>query len=159
MHHGRMAVRVNITLNEPEIERLLRSPDGDVAQMLKRVANATANIARAEAPVDNGPLRASIRVSEIRTTSRTVKVWVYTNLEYGLYVHEGTGIYGPKGQPIRPKRGKYLVFEARNRRTTAPGRGNMVFAREVRGQRPNRYLLRGLRTASPWPVDDTVVYT
>ncbi|MFE2934962.1 HK97 gp10 family phage protein [Streptomyces sp. NPDC059278] len=153
-----MTVRVNITLNEPEIERLLRSPDGDVARMVRRVADRTANLARGMAPVDNGPLRASIRV-EMRYTGRQVKAWIYTPLEYGLYVHEGTGIYGPKGQMIRPKRGQYLVFESRNARTTAPGRGRMVFAREVRGVRPRRYLLNALRQASPWPVDDAVIYT
>lgn len=154
-----MGVRVNITLNEPEIERMLRSPDGDVARLLRQVADRTANIARGNAPVDNGPLRGSIRVSEIVVTGNRMRIWVYTNLEYGLYVHEGTGIYGPKGQPIRPKRGRYLRFEARNARTTAPGRGTIVFAREVRGQRPNRYLLNALRAASPWPVDDSVIYT
>jgi hypothetical protein len=95
----------------------------------------------------------------MKYTSRTVKAWVYTPLEYGLYVHEGTGIYGPKGQPIRPKRGQYLRFESRNPRTTAPGRGSIVFARQVRGQRPNRYLLRALQAASPWPVDGAVIYT
>lgn len=152
-----MGVRINITLNEPEIERLLRSPDGDVANMVRRVADRTANIARANAPVDDGPLRASIRVS-MEYGGRTVKARVYTNLHYGIYVHEGTGIYGPKGRPIRPKRGQYLVFEARNARTTPRGGGTMVFAREVRGQRPNRYLLNALRAASPWPVDATVVY-
>ncbi|MEV6400564.1 HK97 gp10 family phage protein [Streptomyces sp. NPDC051907] len=153
-----MGVRIDITFNEPEIERLLRSPDGDVARLVRRVADQTANIARAIAPVDNGPLRGSLRV-HMEYTSGHVKAWVYTGLEYGLYVHEGTGVYGPKGQPIRPKRGKYLVFEARNARTTAPGRGNLVFARQVRGQRPNRYLLNALRAASPWPVNDSVVYT
>lgn len=154
-----MGVKVTVTLNEAEIQRLLRSPDGDVVKAVKRVATATANIARGLAPVDNGPLRASIRVSDVRTTAKEVKVWVYTPLEYGLYVHEGTGIYGPKGQPIRPKRGQYLRFEARNARTTAPGRGTIVYARSVRGQRPNRYLLNALRRASPWPVDPTVIYT
>lgn len=95
----------------------------------------------------------------MRYSGRTVKAWVYTPLEYGLYVHEGTGVYGPKGQPIRPKRGRFLVFEARNARTTAPGRGNLVFAREVRGQRPQRFLLESLQAMSPWPVDDSVVYS
>ncbi|MFF9265816.1 HK97 gp10 family phage protein [Streptomyces longwoodensis] len=153
-----MGVRVTITWNEPEIERMLRSPDGDVATYVRRVAEATRSLAVAGAPVDNGPLRASLRV-RLETRGNQVKAWVYSNLEYALYVHEGTGIYGPKGQPIRPKRGRYLVFEARNARTTPRGRGNMVFARQVRGARPNRFLLRALQQASPWPVDPTVIYT
>lgn len=152
-----MAVRVNISINDPELQRLF-SDAGDVGQYVRRIADRTANMARAYAPVDNGPLRASFRVRVVFTKSR-IKAWIYTELEYGLFVHEGTGIYGPKGQMIKPKRGKYLVFEARNARTTAPGRGTKVFARQVRGQRPNRYLLRALQTASPWPVDPTVIYT
>jgi hypothetical protein len=153
-----MGVRVEFMWNEPEIERMLRSPDGEVATYVRRVAEATRSLAVGMAPVDNGPLRASLRV-RMEYTGSQVKAWVYSNLEYALYVHEGTGIYGPKGTPIRPKRGRYLVFEARNARTTAPGRGNLVFARQVRGARPNRFLLRALQQASPWPVDSTVIYT
>lgn len=150
--------KVQITLNEPEIQRLLRSPDGDVYKAVNDVVLATRNLAVSLAPVDDGPLRASLR-TKMDVTSRMVKGWVYSDLEYALYVHEGTGIYGPKGTPIKPKRGKYLVFQARNARTTASGRGNLVFARQVRGQRPQRFLLDALIIASPWPVDDTVIYT
>lgn len=153
-----MGVRIDWSWNEPEIDRLLRSPDGDVATYIRRIAEATRSLAVAKAPVDNGPLRASLRV-HMDSTGTQVKAWVYSNLEYALYVHEGTGIYGPKGQPIRPKRGQFLRFEVRNPRTTAPGRGNIVFARQVRGQRPNRFLLEALRQAAPWPVDSTVIYT
>ncbi|MFC4328374.1 HK97 gp10 family phage protein [Streptomyces andamanensis] len=153
-----MAVRVKFEWNEPEIDRLLRAPDGDVATYVRRVAEATRSLAVAMAPVDNGPLRASLRV-EMEYSTKHVKAWVYSNLEYALYVHEGTGIYGPKGQPIRPVRAKFLRFEARNARTTPRGRGNIVFARQVRGARPNRFLLNALKASSPWPVDDTVVLT
>lgn len=150
--------RVIITLDDAEIDRLLRSPEGDVYKAVRTVVLATRNLAVSMAPVDDGPLRASLR-TKMEATTREVKGWVYSDLEYALYVHEGTGIYGPKGQPIRPKRGRYLVFEARNARTTPRGRGNIVFARQVRGQHPQRFLLEALRAASPWPVDDTVIYT
>ena len=150
--------RVIMTINDAEVDRLLRSPDGDVGQAVRRVVTSTRNLAVSLAPVDDGPLRASLR-TKFEYGTRAVKGWVYSDLEYALYVHEGTGIYGPKGQPIKPKRGRYLVFEARNARTTPRGRGNLVFARQVRGQRPNRFLLRALQAASPWPVDDTVIYT
>jgi hypothetical protein len=150
--------RVTITLDDSEIDRLLRSPDGDVGRAVRDVMTRTRNMAVSMAPVADGALRASLR-TKFEASSRTVKGWVYSDLEYALYVHEGTGIYGPKGAPIKPKRGRYLVFEARNARTTAPGRGNRVFAREVRGQRPNRFLLRALQAESPWPVDTTVIYT
>lgn len=150
--------RVEITINDAELDRLLRSPDGDVGKAVRDVVTRTRNLAVALAPVDDGPLRASLR-TKMEYGQRAVKGWVYSDLEYALYVHEGTGIYGPKGQPIKPKRGRYLVFEARNARTTPRGRGNLVFARQVRGQRPQRFLLEALQAASPWPVDDAVIYT
>lgn len=150
--------RVEITLDDAEIDRLLRSPSGDVYRSVRDVVLATRNLAVSMAPVDDGPLRASLR-TKMEASTRVVRGWVYSDLEYALYVHEGTGIYGPKGQPIRPKNGRYLVFEARNARTTPRGRGNIVFARQVRGQRPQRFLLEALKAASPWPVDDTVIYT
>ncbi len=145
---------VRITVNEAALQRLLTSPDGEVARAVRRVAENTANIARATAPVDNGQLRSSIRV-EMRYGDGQVKAWVYTPLEYGLHLHEGTGVYGPTGQPIRPRRGQYLVFPSRSGRG---GRGGMVFAREVRGVRPRRFLLNALRAASPWPVTGNVIY-
>jgi|SRR5699024_4644200 len=43
----------------------------------------------------------------------------------GLYHEKGTGIYGPKGKPITPKRAKYLVFMGDH--------GQLVFAKSVKG--------------------------
>jgi hypothetical protein len=63
-------------------------------------------------------------------------VQVGVDTEYGAYVHTGTGIYGPRRQRIVPKRGKYLVFRGRD--------GRLVFAKSVRGMRPNQYLTRAM---------------
>lgn len=142
--------RIEWDFNDSNINQLLRGPDGEVVSALREVAERTAAIARTLAPADTGALRGSIRTS-YETSEREVNAYVYTNLDYAEYVHEGTGIYGPRGRPIRPRRGRYLVF---------PGRtGGMVFAREVQGQRPQPFLRRALERASPWPVSDTVVYT
>lgn len=64
---------------------------------------------------------------------------VGSDLPYAADVHEGTGVFGPHKQRITPKHGKYLVFQAPD--------GTLVFARSVRGTRPNRYLTRALRDA------------
>lgn len=143
--------RVTFEVDEPEVDRLLRSRGGAVAQAVNDVAERTARAARSRAPVDSGRLRNSIRVRSHATASQ-FKAWVYTNVEYSVYVHEGTGIYGPRGRPIRPRRGRFLAWED-------PNGGGMIFAREVRGQRPQPYLLDALRFASPWPVDDRTLYT
>ena len=43
----------------------------------------------------------------------------------------GTGIHGPKGRKIVPKKGKFLVFE---------GKDGLVFARSVEGMKPQPFL-------------------
>lgn len=134
--------------NEAGLRQLLESPDGDVANAVRVILDNTARIARSIVPVDSGRLRHSIS-TRMEYSRRAVRGYVYVKPEYGIYVHEGTGIYGPRGAPIEPKRGKYLVF-------TPKGSSQPVFARQVRGQRPQRFLLRALQTASPWPVDDSV---
>lgn len=54
---------------------------------------------------------------------------------YALYQHEGTGIYGPKKRPIRPKHGQFLVW-------TDPDTGEKIFAKEVRGTPGKKFLSR-----------------
>lgn len=60
-------------------------------------------------------------------------------VKYGIYVHEGTGVYGPKGMPIiiRPKNKAVLKFKIGNRN---------VFAKQVinPGQRPNPFYQRAV---------------
>lgn len=57
-------------------------------------------------------------------------ITVGTNLSYARYVQEGTGIYGPTGQPIKAK-GRALAFVIN---------GQRVFARSVKGAPPRPYL-------------------
>ncbi len=45
---------------------------------------------------------------------------------YGAWQNEGTGVYGPTGQPITPARSKYLRWIDNNT-------GQVRFARSVRG--------------------------
>jgi hypothetical protein len=89
--------------------------------------------------VDTGRLRADIHTR--RVTVRNLRgARVSTDVSYGLYVHDGTGIYGPRHTPIKPKHGKVLVFIPK-------GETQPVFARSVRGMRPNQYLKNALPAA------------
>lgn len=89
--------------------------------------------------VDTGILRVSVQV-QLRTGTRSPVVRIGSGRRYARWVHDGTGIYGPRRRPIRPRRAKVLVFE------TKVGR-RKVFAREVRGMTPNRYLRDALPAA------------
>lgn len=64
------------------------------------------------------------------------------------WLERGTGIYGPERRPIRPKKGKFLVFRLPAAGASAP-RGSMsgqrrdgplIFAREVRGREASWFM-------------------
>jgi phage gpG-like protein len=89
--------------------------------------------------VDTGRLRSSIGTTVEATAVGPVAV-VGTDVEYAIFVHEGVGIYGPRGAVITPTRGRFLVFTPRG----APG---PVFARSVRGSPGVPFLRDALRAA------------
>jgi hypothetical protein len=71
-------------------------------------------------------------VERLESTSIVVGTNLNDNgFSYPRAVQEGTGIYGPSGAPITPKRGKFLVFEVN---------GQLIFARSVRGSPPRKFL-------------------
>ena len=61
------------------------------------------------------------------------------SVKYAGYHQSGTGIYGPRGTPIRPKSAKVLAFRSGTKR------GGKIFARSVKGA-PARKMVpdRGL---------------
>lgn len=123
----------------------------EVGRDLQRRGQRVLNRARALCPVDEGRLRASLTM-ETRRSSLGPYVVVGSNLEYAVYVHEGTGIYAGRGM-ITPKRGRYLVWPAKNnsgignRRYSGGATARYVFARQVRGQPGQPFLLRALPAA------------
>lgn len=97
-----------------------------------RVATRAAELVLAEAkrlcPVSTGALRDSITVLIEGSFPETLVAKIGSNLPYALDVEEGTG------SPIEPH-GRFLVF---------PGRGGVVFATAVSGQKPQPYLAPAL---------------
>lgn len=84
--------------------------------------------------VDTGALRADIRV-----TTHTDRVRIGTRRSYARWVHDGTGIYGPRRRVITPRRARALAFRGRG--------GGRVIVRSVKGMRPNRFLRDALIAA------------
>lgn len=112
---------------------LMREAARDTLQVATLVAEGAA---KENAPIDKGLLRGSIH-SEIQNEGMEVVGVVGTNIEYAPYQEFGTGIFGPTGTPITPKRAKVLVF---------PGKGGgLVFARSVSGSRPRKFMAKGLQ--------------
>lgn len=90
---------------------------------------------RDHVPVDTGALRTSIR-TELEFNGGEYYSRVGSRLFYAGWVHHGTGLYGSYGQRIYPRRSRFLRFTLKN--------GTLIYARSVRGQRPQPYLTRAL---------------
>lgn len=133
-----VAVNVTVVENTAAMNQLLHGPTGPVSRDLFRRAHNVRNVAVRLCPVDTGRLRASITADVVGRGS-TLAGRVGTNVAYAPYVHGGTGIYGPSGQPIRPKTATYLTWTPRG--------GDAVYAPEVRGQRGVPFLDNALYAA------------
>lgn len=89
----------------------------------------------------SGKLKSSISF-ELHKRGRTVELELFSEGAdpYALYQHEGTGIYGPKKRPIKPKRGPFLVWKDADT-------GELIFAKQVRGTPAKKFLTRGMEFA------------
>jgi phage gpG-like protein len=139
-------VRFTHRLDLTATRQLLASQQGGVARdMLRRgllvETQAKRNLGGASGPkrIDTGRLRSSTNTQLVVRDGRPIAV-VGTNVNYARWVHDGTGIYGPRGAMIRPKRRKYLRFRP-------SGRGRYVYARQVKGMPGNPFLRAALRAA------------
>ena len=84
--------------------------------------------------VDTGHLRSSVQV-QLRQVLGSPAVRIGTNVTYSRYVHDGTGLYGPRRRKIRPKRAKALRFKG-----ARYGKRGYIYAHSVKGMKPNHFL-------------------
>lgn len=129
---------VRVVLDPAAIARLSSSPDV-VADLLRRGRNVQSR-AKVLCPVNHGDLRASI-VVELTTVAGKPVIRIGSRLKYALPVHEGTGIYGPTGAPITPRRAKVLRFKP-------AGASEFVFAPSVKGVKGRPFLREALPAAA-----------
>ncbi len=142
--------RVTHHLNTAALHALLYSSSGPVAKdMLRRglrvEAAAKRNLAGSPRRVDTGRLRSSIHAQLIVYNGKPA-VRVGTPVTYARYVHDGTGLYGPRGALIYPIHAKALRWVGRSggkkKGTT------FVYAKFSRGMRPNHFLSDALKSAA-----------
>lgn len=115
---------------------MLSSQTGAVAKDLfrrgKKVeAKAKQNLGRFPRRIDTGALRSSIN-TQLLSLGGMPAVRVGTNLYYAMWVHDGTGIYGPKGSRIYPRTAARLSWRVKG--------GKRVFALSVKGMQGNPFL-------------------
>lgn len=142
-----MPVNVRHEIHHAAIFALLHSPTRGVAKdMLRRGIRVQSQAKRylsggAGRPrrIDTGLLRNTVFVRPV-VVRGAPGARVGSTRGYARWVHDGTGIYGPRRTPIRPRHGRFLVF-------TPKGSSRRVFVRSVKGMRPNRFLADALSAA------------
>lgn len=129
-----MADRFDI--NEPVFQHVFESKDGTVGKDLDERALRVVRAAKAQAGVDTGGLKASIRRYWTRSSGKKLTVAVGSNRKIAELHHEGT-----KPHVIRARNAKALRYQGSN--------GEIVFAKSVNhpGTKPNRYLTDNLGLA------------
>lgn len=112
---------------------------GEITDFVIDLAERVEKTAKQLAPRETGELRRSINRMPISIRGLHVRVKVATNCGYGLFPEEGTGIYGPTGSVITPKRARLLVFKPR-------GLSHVISVKSVRGQ-PGQHFMRQALTS------------
>lgn len=132
-----MATSVNTNLDMSRSLSALRGPNGPEARAVFTRGKRVEAGAKRRVNVDTGRLRASIH-TEMHAISGFMVARVGTDVSYARAVHGGTGIYGPKHMPIRPKNAKVLIWRPR-------GGSRIIVARQVRGVPANKFLTDALK--------------
>lgn len=139
-----MPAKVTHALNPVQVDYILKSPVGPVARdLIKRGIrvqsrarrNLSGNTGSGPKRVDTGLLRASL-ATQLRTDGVDLVMRVGTGVYYSRWVHDGTGIYGPRARMIKPRKAKYMRWYNKQ--------GKAVFARQTKGMKPNPYLKNAL---------------
>jgi hypothetical protein len=141
---------ITIKMSEDAIRDLGHSKSGLVWQDIVRRGNRVLNSARRRVPKDTGRLGNSITM-ELVEINGAPGARIGTNLEYAIYVHEGTANNGAGF--IYPKSGTYLRFPSVNnsgagrRRYQGGSTAAYVYARRVRGVKGRPFLTDALADA------------
>lgn len=128
-----------VIFNKTEMRRALRGSDGPVYRILDQRAKRVRDRAYVFCPVRSGFLRSTLDY-RLGTEGGQPVAYVYVTASYGLFVHEGTGIYGPKRRPIEARPGRMFVFPGRD--------GKLVFTRRIKGMRPRPFLRQALQAVT-----------
>jgi hypothetical protein len=135
---------VRVDLHHAQIRNFLYSPAGPVVRGVRRWSREVRDVAITNAPKDTGQLAGSGSV-EMNTHPGFVVGVITFRARHAIWVHEGTGIYGPRGRPIRRRGGGYMKFPNRRGGLGRGGRArSFIYARTVRGQPGQPFLVFAL---------------
>ncbi|SDY71855.1 HK97 gp10 family phage protein [Thermoactinomyces sp. DSM 45892] len=118
-------------IQEDRIREIARKASMAVKQAVEYTALDVWGNIRENSPVSHGRLAGSWQMNRLSS----LRYKVQTAVAYARYTNDGTGIYGPRRQPIRPRSGQALVFQSQ---------GRTVFARSVRGMKGRKYIEKSI---------------
>lgn len=125
-----------LVFNGPALAEVLSAPNGPVGLDLARRANQVLGHAVRLCPVDTGRLRSSLRWSMAKDAHGLAAI-VGTDVNYAIYVHEGTRPHFPPPKALRVWAGRH-GFDS-----PYP----VCFAIAARGTRPRPFLRDALAAA------------
>ncbi|HDK26588.1 MAG TPA: HK97 gp10 family phage protein [Candidatus Atribacteria bacterium] len=129
-------METKVYIDPKQIEKIFKLPLKSCLLAFQYVATEVWAGLREEPPIDHGRLRGSWQMQKIKD----IQYKMSSGVEYAPWVAYGTGIYGPKGQPIHiePKVAQCLHFV---------WNGMEIFAKsvEVQGQKANPFHERALK--------------
>ena len=131
-------MRANIEIQGlDELMRDVKQAGGDATRLVAAaMTNSATKIqqeARKRAPHRTGTLQRSIMPE-----GKFPNMLVAVNEKYGVFLEEGTGIYGKKGSAITPKAAKVMRFK---------GKDGIVFTKKVKGIRPKPFFKPGIEAS------------
>lgn len=127
---------VTYRANDANLSYILHSRTGAVARDLYRRGLRVEATAKQLVPVDTGRLRSSI-TTELVTDRGELAVQIGPHVDYARFVHDGTGIYGPRHAPIVAHAGRVMVFTPR-------GASGPVFTLSSRGTPAHHFMTEAL---------------
>lgn len=142
-----------VVIDVSALRDMFSGSNGAVVLDLRRRGNAVLREAKRLCPADTGTLRKSLTL-EIGSDGGLPYAAVGSNLEYAIYVHEGTGLYSKRGaRYIRPVRAKALRWPLTNntgrgrRRYKGGQTAAFVYSMRSSGSPGRPFLLNALPAA------------
>ncbi|AIS32485.1 phage-related protein [Methanobacterium formicicum] len=118
--------------------RLDKSPKQLIQKAVKRTVDLSVmelrgNLQR-NSPVDHGKMQGSWLIAGQFAGELNQKI--ISSALYTKFVNDGTGLYGPRGQLIRPKTARKLAFVYKGKKIAVP---------YVRGIKPRKFVEKSIR--------------
>ena len=128
---------VKIVWDGAVMESIMHGPDGLIGRWMYERGEIVKRAAVMQVNKKTFLLSRSILKRPVEATAGGLSMTIIAAQPYAAYIHEGTGIYGPKGQMIRPVHAKALHWIGAG--------GEDIFAKSVKGIKPNRFLSDNLK--------------